>query len=69
MHYGRPAYRKERMISTNDSWRIRTVQEIAIGRGWKYRIEDPEDKPRTIYFMASDRELEYILMMTGINAR
>lgn len=67
MYYGRPAYRKERSISTNDSWRIRTVEEVAIGRGWRYRIEDPEDKPRTIYFMASDREYKDILLMTALN--
>lgn len=69
MYNTKPQYRKERMISTNDSWRIRTVVEIAYDKKLRYRIEDPEDRPRTIYFMASDRELEYILMMTGINAR
>jgi hypothetical protein len=69
MFHTKPQYRKERMISTNDSWRIRTVAEIAYDKKLRYRIEDSEDRPRTIYFMASDRELEYILMMTGINAR
>ena len=67
MYNAKPQYRKERRISSNDSWRIRTVEEVAFNRGWPYKVVDPEDCARTIFFMTSDREWKDILLMTGLN--
>ncbi len=66
MYYDKPKYRKERWISTNDSWRIRVVADMMTTRRLPYRIEDPDDRPRTIYFKASDREYADILLYTGL---